>query len=85
MEKGTDVPAGPGASDRLAVARTTHAMAVEAYEAAQRLYVEQVNALPVPTLMTGGKVRITDLDSVSAIINAAIEGAAEMIRIAGEA
>ena len=75
MEKGTNVPGGANASDRLTVARDQHALAVGAYEAAQRDYVEQVNALPLPRLMAGDKVRVTDMDSVTAIMTAAAESA----------
>ena len=83
MEKGTSVPGGASASDRLAAAREHHALAAAAYEAAQGDYFAQVNALELPRLMAGDKVRITDLDSVAAVTTAAAEAAGTRDQVQG--
>lgn len=77
MNKGTDVPAAGAATppDRFEAVRQAHATAIKAYDAAQRAYVEQVNALPLPALMAGAKVRVTDMDDLATVVSAAHESA----------
>jgi hypothetical protein len=75
METGTRVPSDDKPSARIEAARTTHADAVQAFGAAQRNYVDEVNAIALPRLMSGGKVRVTDLDEIEVIRAAAQEAA----------
>jgi hypothetical protein len=57
-------------ADRPSAAPTAHDQhqaAVAALEAAMRAYTGDVNALPVPELMQGPVVAVTDLDSLSKV------------------
>jgi len=83
MSKGTVVPAAGAATppDRLEAARQAHTTAIKAYEVAQRDYVERVNALPLPALMAGAKVRVTDMDDLATVVSAAHESAGTVAQL----
>lgn len=70
MTKGSTFPAAAPPTDRSVHARQAqerHAAVVAAFEEAQRRYVEEVDALPLPELMQGPVVRVTDADSIDKI------------------
>lgn len=69
MKEGTHPPAATTAdrSDRLRLAQERHHNAVAGLEAAQLAFVNDVNLLPLPELMQGPVVRVTDADSMDKV------------------
>ncbi|HEV7787116.1 MAG TPA: hypothetical protein VGQ28_17365 [Thermoanaerobaculia bacterium] len=67
MTKGNYSPVPAAPLDRFALQRLAqerHTNAVQDYERASAIYWEEVNARPLPELMQGPVVRVTDLTSI---------------------
>ena len=67
MTKGIDVPAAAPPADRHILVQQAverHARAVVDFEAAHQAYLDAVGALPLPELMQGPVVRVTDLTTI---------------------
>jgi hypothetical protein len=90
MTTGTPSPAAAPPTDRFALlrqAQARHAAAVEQYEEAQQLLFDAINALPIPELMQGPIVRVTDLTTAGqarTVLELTVEDEAERDRLLKE-